>query len=997
MSLYLKDIIIFLGILINGVFSIAQTPMSHHFNIDEDLPFSKIYNIDKDKNGYLWIATDKGIFRYNGIQFDNFLLRNQKSTHVSNIQEDEKGRIWHYSFGGEILYIENDSIQLLKDITTQVNRFPYYVFNSGKFHFNSKKDYLFNFNTQTFEWDSIPVENSLKEEYLPFYSYENLTFYLYHNHKIFVSQNNKIRQIDINQKKYFEKLSPIRIRDELYFLLEKDGKSYVYLYDNSEFIKINDFLSPLENTSLIHIYYHDNLVYFSTRNGLMIYDIQNNKFKETLFKDEYITASLIDNEKNLWVSTLNNGLFKIPNLELYHLEIDKNIRKLYQLENDGQNLYFSTSEGQLFQFNPLNKRTQLLYQNKNKSAVRLFKSNIYNKNLIFFTDRLTSHYDINKNEIYTYTKGLPTSVKDLNITRNGLIFSRNILMALEIKDSLRVHQLHQKWKESKEIDYINFIAKNKKTYKAPLIRFRKDDALIRANHYDIFSDTYWLACNDGVFYYKNGKEKQLFNNNQSVFFNKIVQTSDSLIWGASSNGLFIIKNKKIIKVIGENDGLISNNINSLYTYKNDIYLITSKGLQRYNYQNNTFHLYDLSDGFPSNDIKDISIMDNQIYVMTKKGIVYFSTELKDKIETLPIAVIHNIQINEEQTGIQNQYELAHDKNNISIELNSISLRSGDLIIYEYRMYQNDKITKWLSIPSGKQKLFFNNLNHGIYHFEFRVRNTDGVYSEIKKITFCIHKSFFESIYFYLLLILTAFGLAYFIFKRRAKVKYTQIQLEKSIKTAEIKAIKAQMNPHFIFNSLNSIQELIFQKDFETVNEYLGKFSDLVRFVLNSSEKLFIPFHKELEMLNLYLDLEKLRFEDKFNIHFDVNIPLDQQNQLKIPAMLIQPYIENAIKHGLLHKEGSKNLIINFSIQNERLFCIIEDNGIGRKKANELSWKNKHGGFGNKANNKKIDLINQLIDEKIYLKIDDLYHQEMATGTKVTLDFPIYFNYNNENK
>jgi len=227
-----------------------------------------------------------------------------------------------------------------------------------------------------------------------------------------------------------------------------------------------------------------------------------------------------------------------------------------------------------------------------------------------------------------------------------------------------------------------------------------------------------------------------------------------------------------------------------------------------------------------------------------------------------------------------------------------------------------------------------------------------------------------------------------------ELKETQkrLALEKQYRHSELKALKAQMDPHFIFNTLNSIQEYIVLNQKNLASDYLGKFADLMRKYLNHSDKGVISLQEEVKCLNMYLELEAIRFEEKisYNISVDNQLSLDEIN---IPTMLIQPYVENALKHGLLHKKHEGKLKISFNkISNKStIVCIIEDDGIGRKKAQELKDKRTvfHKSFATKATESRLKLLNYGKQQEIGVVYEDLIdNNQEACGTRVHITIPI---------
>lgn len=220
----------------------------------------------------------------------------------------------------------------------------------------------------------------------------------------------------------------------------------------------------------------------------------------------------------------------------------------------------------------------------------------------------------------------------------------------------------------------------------------------------------------------------------------------------------------------------------------------------------------------------------------------------------------------------------------------------------------------------------------------------------------------------------------------------RLALEKQYRHSELKALKAQMDPHFIFNALNSIQEYIILNQKNLASDYLGKFADLMRKYLNHSDKGVISLQEEIECLNMYLELEAIRFEDKLSYQINIEKTLNI-DIIQIPTMLIQPYVENALKHGLLHKKERGNLILSFSKSdsNKSLLCVIEDDGVGREKAQELKEKRSilHKSFATKATESRLNLLNYGKERKIGVVYEDLKNDNNdAIGTRVEIIIPI---------
>jgi len=241
--------------------------------------------------------------------------------------------------------------------------------------------------------------------------------------------------------------------------------------------------------------------------------------------------------------------------------------------------------------------------------------------------------------------------------------------------------------------------------------------------------------------------------------------------------------------------------------------------------------------------------------------------------------------------------------------------------------------------------------------------------------------------------LIVFG--YFMLKRKnekLKNERTHAELEQKATELEMQALRAQMSPHFIFNSLNSINRFILQNNKAEASEYLTKFSRLVRMILQNSQASLIPLESELDSLELYLSLEALRFDHHFGYRISVRKDLDI-DVLKVPPLIIQPYVENAIWHGLMHKEEKGQLDIDVFQENSHLFFKITDDGIGRKEAAALASKSatKHKSMGLRITADRIAILQNSNGKESPVTINDLLNGDgTAGGTEVIIKMPMVY-------
>lgn len=226
------------------------------------------------------------------------------------------------------------------------------------------------------------------------------------------------------------------------------------------------------------------------------------------------------------------------------------------------------------------------------------------------------------------------------------------------------------------------------------------------------------------------------------------------------------------------------------------------------------------------------------------------------------------------------------------------------------------------------------------------------------------------------------------------IRHRNLKANKQTLQLELRSLRSQMNPHFIFNSLSSIHRYIWSNNQEEASDYLTKFSRLMRLILDNTQHTFVTLNKELESLRLYLDLESLRCNDIFEYRFNIDPEINDEEVL-IPPMILQPYVENAIWHGLVHKlpEEKGLLDIDIVLKKRSLVCTITDNGIGRKKAMEIKDRKgrMHTSVGMKVTEGRIDLIRKINNKEAKVTVTDLEDESgQGIGTRVTIVLPAEF-------
>jgi hypothetical protein len=342
-------------------------------------------------------------------------------------------------------------------------------------------------------------------------------------------------------------------------------------------------------------------------------------------------------------------------------------------------------------------------------------------------------------------------------------------------------------------------------------------------------------------------------------------------------------------------------------------------------------------------------------------------------------------------GLPENLSLTYNNNYLTFHFVGITMQSPKKVSYQYKLEGLDQ--NWSAL-TNRSEATYGNLPHGKYTFKVKAMNGDGYWSKEFNYTFTIRPPWWRTWWAYTLFAFLFAGFIYALFRYRLnkiRMKHEIVLQKHKLVELELQALRAQMNPHFIFNSLNSINLFILENNKLQASEYLSKFSRLVRLILNNSQEAFIPLEKELEALQLYLELESLRFDQGFNYNITVDDAVDS-TMLKVPPLVIQPYVENAIWHGLMHKKDKGHLEIELYQQEGILFCKITDDGVGRKKATQLKNKSESTpkSLGMRITADRIAILqdaNQ--DDDNNISVTDLVLPDGSPGgTEVLLKIPV---------
>ena len=957
----------------------AQFPYTQKFTYPAQLPTQVIYDMLADQNGYIWLATDKGLFRFNGRAFVKIPFDHTSMQSVSYLQQDPQGKIWCMNFYKELFSLQNDTLRnytfkdkRIKEESVIVN----YVATKNHIWFASLEN-LYQINKQTGE----TIKKVHSPEYLGISSLvKNGEEVVAYGAKgwIFTHPSKKeewkktsfkyndTRLMSSGKYIYGTQIGKARLPA---FVVNKGMLELTKPFDLPEDILVFHFASTSETEQWI-----------CTQTGAYLWDVYSGKTK-LIFPSQSITDIVKDYQGNYWVSTLDNGLFICPSLnnKLYTINPGfgyDNITRVTTINND--TIVTGTTKGMITAFN-LKNTNRMHFKLPIATEIQFITYDSIDKNI--YTNRgIINLKSTSPVKVVDYGKSVARDHR-----KNLIVASYN--RTYIINNPLDTDSVLTP--DTTGIPLYGHYMRNdvfKKGLRIPVFRNARSSKILSSATGKYF----WIAYYDDLYRYSYSDSTIIIRkkNNQKLVARTLFETSDYLLLAGTSNeGLFVIKDDKVIKRYHIGNGLKSNNIRSIKERDGKIWVNTDESLQIIDLK--TGIIKNLLDeyGLAGLTVNDFSLHPNKLLLATTSGLVvneYRGETVNEMIYFPSIkAICDGVELSPNQV-------LSSDKNNISFYFDAIQYKTPTNLNYRYKLLGID--TSWKVLSYSINTLNFYQLPPGGYTFQIQAYDNNGIYtSNFKTFTFSILKPFWKTTWFIGLMILITLGIFYLFFKVWSKRLIMRQGLKERLFKSQLVAIRSQMNPHFIYNVLNTVQGLLYDNRKTEVGNLLGNFSDLMRKTLQASDRQLHSLEEEIENISLYLELEKARFDKDFEYKIELELKEDPSD-LIIPSMLLQPFAENAVKHGLMHKAGKKKLLISFSQTDNGLNVRIEDNGIGREQSYHINQRNKSKptSFATKAIAERIELFNRLYNQKIKYDIIDQYDaMKNPTGTAIHLFIPIY--------
>ena len=916
--------------------------------MNEGLSQSQVYSMCEDKRGYLWMATrGGGACRFDGKTFVSFTEENGLiNNYVRCIYEDKSGNLWFGTDEGLSKY-DGEKFTNYSEQQGIPGRIINVIAEDGKG----------NILLGT-EEGGMAFFDGIK--YIAYSKKEGLSdnkvhcFYTDKTKKLWIGTENGASCFD--GKQFINYTTHNGLPGNIIYGITEDNAGNLWFttygggvscFDGKKFNNYTVKDGLCNNTVFCIINSQDGNLWFGTAIGASRFNCRDHTFKTFTDKEglcgNVIMCMLKDSSGNIWLGSSGGGISRFDSERFIHFneESGKIGAWVYAVMQDSDGaMWFGSSNGGVTKYDGkvyinysekqgfTKAKIKCIYESGNhtmwfgtvgegiyyydgKTFKRLSKKDGLCAN---YVNAITSDKQGNI-WIVTSSGGIccydPAAKKFLSYEYTGSLGSDRIF-------SLCFDNENNLWAATQYAGVSKIIFDNKDSHHATIIKYKDADI-------------------------------------DKTTVRSILISDEKLFFGTAGKGIVILDGKNSF-VIGKKDGISSDNIYSLIADNSgNLWTGTEKGIDKIEFDSKNkikrVKHYGKAEGFTGVETSQNAVCkdaNGNLWFGTIDGVTKYNPAEDHAYSISPKTHITGIRLffekieqteygdsNAKWYPVPQKLQLPYDKNNLSFDFVGVSLRNPEKVYYKWKMddYDND----W-SPKTELQTATYSNLLPGNYIFRIKSCNEDGIWnSNEQTFEFTILAPFWQTWWFRSLIFVIALSLIAGVFswrvkyiKRQNKIERNHLELQKNIAELEQKALRLQMNPHFIFNALNSIQGFISGNEPAEAKRHLAKFSKLMRQILESSRKQFISIKEETTILCNYLDLEKLSSGSKFSYSVAVDENIDAE-KIAIPPMIIQPFVENAVQHGIRQKEDGR-ITIKFSLQEKFIACEITDNGTGIKES-----------------------------------------------------------------
>ncbi|MBU6325648.1 MAG: histidine kinase, partial [Bacteroidetes bacterium] len=955
----------------------AQERLFIQLNARNGLPSNKVYSVNQDRKGYIWLATDRGAVRWNGHEFKRFSIENGlPDNEVLHVCDDEWNRNWVLCFSQKPACLAQGLSQS-KSVDDLLGGFkPAGLLNYS--YLNQKRQYWLSSRNDSGVFliarigageryrmrlsldveglnimDVVHAADGSTDCYIP-----GMVLHLKKGSQI--PEQYSIAFPDIQGIPVFRKRPSFHFMGR-YYAVSKEGNLLEFTVVNHRPILHRFEPLPLDARNY---FFRNNKPYLYDDKG-RVYDVLQGVFvgRYEFLANKQVNELYYDRQDNLWVSTLNSGVYLYPSRSL-PISIPEGIKDGITHARFGKYHVIGTEYNGLYVLDAAYQVIRHLPELSRPVAIA-----VNSKYCVVASD-----------------KGLMYLDPSLKMRQCGTI---RIL-----KD---IHHLHGD----------TFYAANFTGAYRITLTSGKPDTLYQGRTTAIWGDNsgvVWVGTMKGLIRLKYGITERVLLHpllKESRITDIAGDTQGRIFVATQNNGLFVIHQQAVLHCGPDRREahcqLPDRQLIRLLVDGNKLWVLGHSGLTMLRFHENAItpsdhQTFGSMSGLVAGIYYDINMSneDGTPELLTDLGVVRINNTQRQP-EPLLSAEIEGMSHHGIMLNNAHLQSLAHDENELTIHFNAIALLTGPDFTYEYRLVELD--TVWMA--TNANQVHFSDLKPGTYTFQVRVR-AGSACSKPAEIRFNIRQAWFQrSLLRWLLFVITALFLCFLLFaytRRAARKMQVANQENQKLAELELKVLRSRMNPHFVFNVLTAIQNFITQGREQEANYYTSQFAQLIRQTFHGSASNFVSLAEELQLLNSYLDLERMRFDNRLEYSIEVDEQLNPE-EFSVPSLLLQPFLENAINHGIRNLKNRKGMLfVRLKKQNNnRLIIEVEDNGVGinatQNKKKDSMKAAHHKSEGMKLAKDRIELMNRSYHMDMQLTVRDLSEQG-GTGTLVMIYLPV---------
>jgi two-component sensor histidine kinase len=963
----------------------GQNPYIKHYTVNDGLPSNNVYQVFQDSRKFIWFATDAGAVRFDGINYKVYTTADGlPNSEIFRFEEDSRGRLWLFHLNGTFSYFFKEKL-----FTSLNEKFLDSLSNSMFFRrmYEDEKGSLYFYSNLNREVFILDTENHVKKHRFP-------------HVRVKCSGKEKMQDAFMLAGLYKYKGAMWLFNQNGIYWIESIDDTLV-AYDNT-FHAERAFMQKNGSMFIDAVIKELGQYRLLKFNGLKVVDSLHFEARRP---HEIITDVFEDSNQNIWLSSYYSGIYVYKDnvlLQRFDLPKTQNI-----IEDHQGNIWIATLGSGVYRFHPA------VLQNKHYGAEQFsgqgLKALAERKAGGIWMSEGDYLYLLSDNSIKRSKNPLSEGdITGIGEFENGSILLHTPEMALQVFQVISQSKEIIQMQRVSQIDHpikSFVIAPDNKSAAAfyPFRLYRFDQNNLK-NYIELeFPERFTAAFyNQQGQLHIAGKNIYQFKDNSLVpdeslqkFVSETVRQhlilSEGIeLFNISGDSLWLYQNEKIFSLTASFEHNLPMQIKSMsfdgtstlfmassshiYWSPNPLDAIIGKKVQ----------LFSLNIHF--NNIQQIEIINDTLYIASEEGLSCISTKtLTSQTTKKPLAYFREILVNDSPVDFGQKQSIVRGKNSFSFSLGSIHF-SPEQERYAYRLETRD--TNWIMQKAGN--IVYQDLRPGKYTFRFKTKLPTSDWSDELQHFIIVKPTLIQHpVFFVMLVSITVALLITFILRRKNKLHQEQETAHQMV-LLEQKALQSMMNPHFIFNALGSIQSYILKNNSADAGLYLSQFARLIRQNLNAIKTSMIPLDEEVDRLRNYLDLERLRMNNRFSFIIDIGEEIEED--VLIPTMILQPIVENAIWHGLATLEENGLINIFFTkFTDKTMRIVIEDNGIGTEQAAlQTKRKDTHLQIGMNLTLKRLELIGKKLNVKTSITTSDIHPGNPYPGTKVEIIVPYVF-------